>query len=172
MRVKIQELCLKRDFILLPELTIIYIVSLSFYLVAFGSGCMSRYCEIWYDVIISIIAIEAFSAQLIRSWTVENRFCRSLVLMTNFCMFTMERNGNCYYSSNCSFRERNDEHNKECCDERNEDCNGNEDVENHDKRMTLEAFLKVIQPGFKRTLVVMEANKWFRCIEKSLQPEE
>ncbi|XLU80859.1 hypothetical protein S245_004279 [Arachis hypogaea] len=49
MRLKIQELCLKRDFILLPELTIIYIVSLSFYLVAFGSGCMSRYCEIWYD---------------------------------------------------------------------------------------------------------------------------
>ncbi|XP_020970243.1 uncharacterized protein LOC110268437 [Arachis ipaensis] len=54
--------------------------------------------------------------------------------------------------------------------------NGDGDNMNHDRPMTLAAFLKVNPPKFKGTTVANEANNWFRGIERSLRaqhvPEE
>ncbi|XP_016178238.1 uncharacterized protein LOC107620619 [Arachis ipaensis] len=54
--------------------------------------------------------------------------------------------------------------------------NGDRDNMNHDRPMTLAAFLKVNPPKFKGTTVATEADNWFRGIERFLRaqhvPEE
>ncbi|XP_057745004.1 uncharacterized protein LOC130962863 [Arachis stenosperma] len=54
--------------------------------------------------------------------------------------------------------------------------NGDGDNMNHDRPMTLAAFLKVNPPKFKGTTVATEADNWFRGIERSFRaqhvPEE
>ncbi|XP_016166429.1 uncharacterized protein LOC107609104 [Arachis ipaensis] len=58
--------------------------------------------------------------------------------------------------------ERNNDYNGE---------NGERDMMNHDRPMTLATFLKVNPPKFKGTIVAIEADNWFRGIERSLKAQ-